>query len=275
MIDLVISGAGSNGVMEAGAIDALKSYGIKIVRAGGASAGAINAMAICAELDAGPLWKRFLTRGNLEDWKSWPFRPLGVLSNGHGMIKGARIRSALKETLGEMTLADLKKPCKIVVGNLARRRIEVIDSENKAHQTLKCVDVLCCSLAVPFLIDAQQIRPDSKTLYTDGGTGANAPAGIMDDVPARPTVVIKFTNDENPKPVRSLKDMIAAVFDIRQDASNAALPSTKSDLFVLELPQLGNSLDFSLPIDVVEKLYDTGRARGELFARDRVNRLRV
>jgi predicted acylesterase/phospholipase RssA len=254
----VIAGAGSNGVMEAGAIDAIRGK-YNIVRAGGASAGAINAVAISAGIsDVASVWKHFLTEGDLEDWKTWPLKPLGVLTGGHGMIKGDRIKAALKSVIGDMALGDLKIPCKLVVGNLALRKIEVIDSERLDHRRLKVIDVLRCSLAVPFLIDAAQIDPASRTLYTDGGTGANAPAGIFDDAPDRPTVVIKFASDEKPRPVKSLREMIAAVFDIRQDAANLAMASTKSKLVTIELPNAGNSMDFSLDKKEVDRLYDLG-----------------
>jgi predicted acylesterase/phospholipase RssA len=265
-IDLVISGAGSNGVMEAGAIDAIKGR-FRVARAGGASAGAINAVALCAEIsDVADLWKEFLTRGDLEDWKTWPIRPLGVLSGGFGMIKGNKIRAALESILGKKELGELKRPCRLVVGNLAERKIEVIDSENPAHAELKCVDVLRCSLAVPFLIDAAQIDPKKRTLYTDGGTGANAPAGLFDDQPQRATIVIRFKSDEKPRPVKSLREMIAAIFDIRQDAANNAMQSVKSKLMILELPNAGNSMDFSLDKQEVMRLYELGLRHGSAWA---------
>lgn len=259
-VDVVVAGGGSDGAVEAGALAVLRTQ-LNFVRIGGASAGAINALAEAAGIESAPdLWRKFLTRGDLEDWHyPSPLRPLGVLGRGRGMMAGKRIRAALAESFGRLRMGDLKKPCRIVVGNLAIREIEVIDSDNAEHKDILVVDAACCSSAVPFVIDAQQLRPTQRTLYTDGGTGANVPAGMFDDVPGRPTLILRFANSKVPKPVITLEDFAAAIFDIRQDAANRAMPSTKSAIYFVELPASDDSLDFSLTMPEVDRRIRQGR----------------
>ena len=271
-VDVVVAGAGSDGATEAGALTVLRDV-LDVRRIGGSSAGAINAVAVAAGIaDLAALWRRFLTAGDLEDWHlPGPLRPLALLGRNRGMMGGRRIRAALKTSLGGMRMGDLETPCRVTVGNLEIRETEVIDSETGAHKDISVVDLLCCTSAVPFLIDAQHLRPTQRTLYTDGGTGANVPAGLWDDEPARPTVVLRFRDSKVAKPIESLPDFIRAVMDIRQDAANQAMASHKSAIHYIDLPSSGDSLDFSVTVTEVNKRI----AAGEKTARAWVRRVAV
>jgi predicted acylesterase/phospholipase RssA len=276
-IDVVISGAGSNGPAEEGAMSVLRRH-FDVRRAGGASAGAINAVAECAGLEnIGAIWERVLTRGDLEDWHfPGPLKPLGILrSKRRGMMGGEVIREALTAELGKMRMGDLKRQCRIVVGNMATRETEVIDSKNERHKFLTCVDVLCATSAVPFLIDAQQIDPLSPTLYTDGGVAANVPASLFDDVPSRPTVVLRFANSSRIKPVHSLRDFASAIFDLRQDAANRNMRSEKAASLVYEvvIQNDRDSLDLSLDAKEVAIRRKSGIVAAQLFVSNVVRRV--
>ncbi len=255
LVDVVVAGAGSNGAAEEGALSVIEKH-FEIARIGGASAGSINAAGKAAGIeDMSKLWAKFLTRGDLEDWHlPGILRPAGVLKSSPrcGMMAGKVISKALVEVFGTMRMGDLKKPCRIVVGNLARRRIETIDSTAIEHKDLFVANVVRCSSAVPFVMDAWQIRPSDPTLYTDGGTGANVPADLWDDEPTRPTIVIRFYEDESLSPIRSIKDFALAIFNIRCDAANGSHPSRKDpkNLIFVDIKSNGDSLDFSL--DAVE-----------------------
>ena len=262
-INLVAAGAGSNGLIEAVIIDELrKTFDIK--RAGGSSAGSINAAGVALGLpDLTGFWRQFLTSGKLEDYHlPGVLKPLGVLKSAPrcGMMAGNKIRQALAQVAGDTRLSDLPIITRIVVGNLSKRKTQIVDSQlglieiepdgirqidpQKRH--VKVVDALRCSLAVPFVIDAAQLDPAEEHLYTDGGTGANAPSGLWDDHPL-PTIVISFKNSEAIRPVRTLKDFALSIFDIRQDSSNSAIATRKSGkVFKIEIEASGDSLDFSL-----------------------------
>lgn len=263
-INLVSAGAGSNGLIEAVIIDALRKE-VELLRVGGSSAGAINAVGCALKLDnLTGFWRQFLTTtGGLEDYHlPGPLKPLGVLKSAPrcGMMAGNKIRQALVGVAGGKRMSDLHLTTRVVVGNLSKRKTQVVDSQLglieiepegirqvdalKRHALV--VDALRCSLAVPFVIDAAQLVPEEKDLYTDGGTGANAPSGLWDDHTC-PTVVIAFKNSERIQPVKSLKDFALAIFDIRQDSSNAAMASrSRGKVFKIEIESGGDSLDFSL-----------------------------
>jgi len=264
-IDVVLAGAGSKGAAEEGVLSVIRRH-FTIVRVGGASAGSINAAADAAGIPAAGLWKEFLTAGNLEDYHMPLLKPMGILfSSGRGMMAGKVIYNALRKNFGDLKMGDLKKPCRIVVGNLAKRKIEVIDSENPAHKGYLVADVVRCSSAVPFVMDAWQIDPKSATLYTDGGTGANSPAGLWDDEADRPTLEIKFKNSDTAKPVKSLKDFVAAIFDIRQDASEDAFASKKEYVYTIEIDINADSLDFSLDPKEVDRRRTAGIVAAQRF----------
>ncbi len=267
-VDLVVAGAGSDGAVEAGAIAALRSL-LDIRRIGGSSAGAINAVGEAAGLpDLPALWRKFLTRGDLEDWHYPPFmRPLGVLGRGRGMMAGKKIREALTNSLGKMRMGDLARPCRITVCNLTTRQVNIIDSKVEAHKDIFCVDALCCTSAVPFVIDAQQLRPLQRGLFSDGGAGANVPVGLWDDEPTRPTVVLRFLSTKEPRPTETLKDFALALFEIRQDAANRALPSAKSVIHYVDLPASRAPLDFTLDAAEVNRRIASGDRAARAWAR--------
>lgn len=256
LVDVVVAGAGSNGAAEEGALAVIENVAT-IARIGGASAGSINAVGKAAGIEnMATQWGKFLSRGDLEDWHlPGPLRPLGIVKSSPrcGMMAGKVMARALGEVFGDLRMGDLGKPCRVVVGNLARRKTETIDSENEAHKRLRVVDVVRCSSAVPFVIDAWQLDPNDTTLYTDGGTGDNVPAGLWDDKPERPTVVIRFHEDETPHALHGIKDFAQAIFNIRQDAANNSHPSRKavSRIVTIDIVTSGNSLDFSLTPDEI------------------------
>lgn len=275
-INLVASGAGSNGLIEAVIIDELRKH-VDIVRAGGASAGSINAIGCALGLnDLTGFWRKFLTAGSLEDYHlPGPLKPLGVLKSAPrcGMMAGNRIKQAMLQVCGPARLSDLPITTRIVVGNLSKRKTQIVDSQlgllefepdgirqidvSKRHAL--AVDALRCSLAVPFVIDAARLVPDEEHLYTDGGTGANSPSGLWDDHDL-PVVLISFKNNEAIRPVKTLKDFAFSIFDIRQDSSNSAIATRKAGkVFKIEIESTGDSLDFSLD----EKEADRRIAEGD------------
>lgn len=263
---LVVSGAGALGAKQAAAL-AVVQQALEPVAVGGASAGAINAAGIALGVpDVGPTWVRLLTSGSLEDWHipgPWPLRLAGLIGSGPrcGMMAGKRMRGALGEVFGGARMGDVKLPLRVVVGNLARRRLRIVDSDNIDDADLLVADVLRCTMAVPFLIDAWQLRPSWPVLYTDGGTLANAPAGLFDDKGDIPTIVVKFACDETDRPIRGIVEFARAIMDLRQDAANANLSSSKprNMVRVLDLVDKGDAFDFSQDKAAIDAMMRAGR----------------
>ena len=274
---LVLSGAGALGLQEAAAIDHLSDLGFQFPCVGGVSAGAINAAGLAFGLPRlAPLWDAMLTSGKLEDFAfPGPFKVFGILHGpGHGMLKGEEIRKALEGVFGSLSpnspkyrglrMGDSPAHLRIVVSNLSRRRAQVIDSRNEAHKRLFVVDVLMCSLAVPFLVRAQQLDPQSPVLYADGGIARNVPSALWDDKPETLTLVVKFAENEAPRKVDSLKEMIAAVFDLVRDGAEDEL-SAKPGTQVLALRPAGNALDFTQTEEACARMEAAGLVDARAF----------
>lgn len=264
-VDVVLAGAGSNGPAEEGALGVIRRH-FSIVRAGGSSAGAINAAAECAGIPAADLWARFLTSGKLEDWKvEGPFHPFGVLRGpGHGMIQGEQIRLALEASMGDMRMGDLRKPCRVTACNLRTGETEVVDSVLEQYKRVRVVDALRCSLAVPFVIDAWRLSQASTVWYADGGTCANAPAGLFDDS-ERPTILVRFAPDTMPNIDDGVLAFAKAVFASRQRATSETMPSKKPNLEVIQISVDGDSLNFSLDAAEVARRREIGIKAAEAW----------
>lgn len=263
---VVVSGAGALGAKQAAAL-AVMQQALDVRAIGGSSAGAINAAGIALGVpDVGPTWVKLLTSGSLEDWHipgPWPIRMAGLMTSGPrcGLMAGKRMHAALVNVFGDRRMGEAQIPLRICVGNLARRRLRVVDSQDVRDENLLVADVLRCTMAVPFLIDAWQLSPDSRVLYTDGGATANAPAGLFDDMADLPTVVVKFAPDESDRPIRGLVEFARAVMDLRSDASNGNLASAKprDQVFRLDLVDKGDAFDFSQDKSAIDAMMRAGR----------------
>lgn len=263
---LVASGGGALGLTEAAAIEELLKKGVRFTRAGGASAGAINAARVAfgaGGQDLSGLWTRMLTSGKLEDWRyPGPLRPLGALHPPFGMLKGAAIRKALEEQFGDARMGDSPIPLRIVVSNLYAARSEVVDSTNEKHKRVRVVDGLMCSAAVPLVIPAQRLTPEDETLYTDGGMVRNAPAAIWDDADDAPTLTLRFNDRTKVVKVDEVREFVVSLFRLTRQAAEDEV-SAKPKSATIILPVMGESLKFTQTPDACAKL----RAGGTLAAR--------
>lgn len=263
VVDLVVSGAGALGATEAACMEELSRGGVVFRRVGGASAGSINSAGEALGLGhkLSKLWVEMLSSGRLEDYKlPGPLKFAGVLIGpGHGLISGKAIRSVLAREFGKACMGDVEKPLRVKVTNLSRRRAQTVSSDNDEHKKLRVVDVVMCSLAVPFVIDAQQLDPSSPVLYSDGGIADNVPRRMWDDDESAPTLTISFKRDETARKVSGLRDMISAVLDVVRDAAEDATSNKPTRLIAeLELPAFGNALDFSQTITSAEAMVRAG-----------------
>lgn len=295
-IDVVLSGAGSNGAAQDGALSEVRSA-LRVDRLGGASAGAVNAIGAAADLDADRMrdvWEEFLTRGDLEDYHyPGPFKLGGLLTSKRwGLMAGQRVYGAFRSVLGEIRMSELRRPCRVAVGDLQTRTTRVLCAQygmldltptrglvaspgGLAYRHVFAADAARASSGVPFLFDAWPLVPGGKELYTDGGTGGNTPRGVWDDYVSekdlRPLCVIRMVDDTKPRQVTGIKSFAASIFSIRQAASNAAIPILRERRVLdITIPATGDGLDFSLSKQEVRRR----RAEGVEAARRALDRWR-
>ncbi len=232
------------------------------------------------------VFTKLLTRGqpgndapSLEDWKfPGPFKPLGMLHGRGGMMRGSVLREAFADAFGKARMGDVQLPLRVKVGRLSRRRTETVYSDVEDHKRLYLVDVVMASSAVPGLIDNQQLDPHNVTgpkasneLFCDGGTGNNVPRAMWDDTDdekARPTMVVRFVDGEEPIPARSPFEKLNAYWNIARDAAEAER-SVKPPELLWDVPIVvaGCALDFALSLVECGQRIRTGEEVGVQWLR--------
>lgn len=192
--NLIFEGGGVKGIAYLGALEILSSKGIlnQVVRVGGTSAGAINAVLVglnfTPEETKDILWE--LNFNNFLD-DSWGIvRDTDRLLEQFGWYKGDFFRSwmgkLIKEKTGnsEATFADLEamkaskqfKSLFLMGTNLSTRFSEIFSSE---HTPRMCIaDAVRISMSIPLFFAAKRnVRGD---VYVDGGVLDNYPIKLFD-----------------------------------------------------------------------------------------------
>ena len=192
--NLIFEGGGVKGIAYVGALRELRKRGImdNVIRVGGTSAGAINAILVglnyTEEETSDILWK--LNFNNFMD-DSWGIiRDFDRLVKEFGWYKGEFFRnwigSLIKAKTGnsESTFADIKalqekkgfKDIYLVGTNLSTRFSEVFSYE---HTPRICVaDAARISMSIPLFFKA--VRSVRDDVYVDGGVLANYPIKLFD-----------------------------------------------------------------------------------------------
>ena len=106
-IGLALSAGGARGLTHIGVIQVLEENGIRIDCVAGTSMGAYVGACWCRGHDGQGLEKIALThRGRFGPLKlvdlAWPFR--------RGLIRGNKVESSLRKSIGEVSFAELKRP---------------------------------------------------------------------------------------------------------------------------------------------------------------------
>lgn len=188
--NLVFEGGGVKGIAYGGALQGLEDRGIldSIVRVGGTSAGAINAVLLACgytldetlheleQLD----FKKFLddSFGVVRDFKR--------LKNQYGWYRGDAFKDwigdLIKRKTGSRNIAfkqfqqrgflDLH----LIGTNLSTRYAEVFSAETTPK--LRIIDAVRISMSIPLYFTA--VRRPKKGLYVDGGLSNNYPIKLFD-----------------------------------------------------------------------------------------------
>lgn len=188
--NLVFEGGGVKGIAYLGAMEVLEKRGIfkDIVRVGGTSAGAINAVLLaCGYSNAEQ--KKILYAMNFErfmddDWGAT--RDAKRLLEEFGWHKGDYFRNWMGELIArkmgspDITFTDLKnakQPALYLLGaNLGTGFGEVFSVEHTP--TMRILDAVRISMSIPLFFSA--IRSVRRDVYVDGGLLDNYPVKLFD-----------------------------------------------------------------------------------------------
>lgn len=250
---LVFSGSGPLLPCHVGFYDAVcRKY--HPVGAAGTSGGGAMALAVCSGMsitDVQQLCIELFTRGDLLDLSLWPF-------NRFGIYKGEKILGALQRIFGNMRMCDLIMPCRVIVCDLWARKTVVVS--NESHPLVKVCDAAYATMAVPIAFRAARLSKSDKRLYVDGGASANFAMSTFDHDRITPTIgsIIRGKKDDEVRPVNNLADYAAALFDLRSDAANDSMKSSKANSLVVTIETSGSILDFKQTPEQVQALCQEG-----------------
>jgi NTE family protein len=191
--NLVFEGGGVKGIAYIGAMQVLEKKGIlkNIIRVGGASAGAINALLFglgyTNEETHDILWQ--LDFRNFEDSSWWPIDVLRVF-NRYGWYKGNFFKNwigdLIEKKMGDRhaTFADVARmsgaggfrQISMIGTNLSTRFSEVYSAELTPGMEL--ADAVRISMSIPLFFKA--VRNPKRDVLVDGGVLDNYPVKLFD-----------------------------------------------------------------------------------------------
>jgi len=188
--NLVFEGGGVKGIAYVGAMEILERMNIlsNIIRVGGTSAGAINAMLFSlgySNKETLSILKKLNFKNFLDD--SWGLvRDSRRLINDYGWYKGDFFHQWISQLIDnkignpDATFADLSllnKPELYVYGtNLSTGFSEVFSNEHTP--TMKISDAIRISMSIPLFFTA--FKNNRKDVYVDGGLLNNFPVKLFD-----------------------------------------------------------------------------------------------
>ncbi|MGB1262943.1 MAG: patatin-like phospholipase family protein [Cognaticolwellia sp.] len=188
--NLVFEGGGVKGIAYVGAMRVLENEGIlrNIIRVGGTSAGAINAVLFAAGYSNDETFKE-LNKLDFNDFKddSWgALRDMKRLRDKYGWYKGDFFRDwigdLLKKKTGKFNLtfhalkAATGKELYVYASNLSTHFAEVYSPEHTPR--MRVVDAVRRSMSIPLFFRA--VRDDRGDVFVDGGVINNFPVKLFD-----------------------------------------------------------------------------------------------
>ena len=197
-IGLALSSGGAKGLAHIGVIQVLEEHGIEVSVIAGTSIGAY----------VGAMWASGLDGKELEDLAAEmkTSRDLltlvdPILPPRRGFVRGAKIESRLRDTLGDTTFEDLEKSLSVVATELDGYRRVIFETGDVAS-------AVRASLAIPGILEPA-VREGVE--YMDGGVSDPLPVDVLLDKPMIDLVIavsVIPSLDELPDEAREPLDSI-------------------------------------------------------------------
>lgn len=268
MIAFVLSGAGSRGPLQVGALAALMEAGIQPEFLVGTSAGAINAAFMAARgvsadtiKDMHAQWRQVDDRTVYPGtflWSAWR-----VLRGRTSLYANSGLRKMIQAGLpdGVTTFGDLCLPLYVTAVDLLSNRLFIFGED----RTAPLVDAVLASVTVPVVHPPVEYH---GLLLVDGGVLANVAASVAMDKQATRIYVINATyGGPSDRPIKGVIDVANQTLttmmaqSLLRDLARAEADDT-IDLHHIHLPQFRDVSyrDFSHTDEMVQAGYDAARA---------------
>lgn len=277
-VDVVLSGAGTNGTAGLGALEGLAAAGVLPARVAGTSAGSLSAACVAAGLpydDAHEITCRTLAGGVLD-------RSLWALATEGGLHSGDGLRRVMREVLPPLLSSPewrlewgafavhLERPggCDYLTGPAAtvRDAAEPVDVQRVNAPTDA---VLMASCAIPGFFAAQAIPGARPGLYVDGGVSVGLGMAIFDDRPKRATVGIRVIEADprteyrpGPPQVTSTREVLTTSIGALVAAAGRSYVSRKRYALTIDVVVQSSGLNFAKPRSELDRLRAVGYAQG-------------
>lgn len=239
-IGLVLSGGGSKGIAQAGALKFLEEQNIKPSHIAGTSAGAIIA-ALYAYGKKPEEILEFFKSIYFFHWKHFTFKKAGIVDSDS-------FKSYFNTIFKDTTIGELAMPTFITATDLVKGKLKVFRRETKI------TDAVLASSSFPGMLSPYELN---GKLYSDGGILNHFPSDLLQGrcdyiigVYVSPIQTIEA------KDLRSIKSVTTRAFDLLSAQGNYQ----KFNLcdWVIEPKELANFSTFETNKLKMDKIFDIG-----------------
>jgi predicted acylesterase/phospholipase RssA len=186
-----------------------------------------------------------------------------------GWARGEVLREAAFRLVGDVTLGETYIPVGMFVADTYEPELGPILLSSWTTPDVLLVDAMVASGAIPLGIQPQKIRGLGRgnRLFGDGGTGRNFPLDALDDIPERPTIGIRV-KPEKPDAVTNAvrpwgwRAFFRSLMVQLMWASNHSHNTAKSKSLIVDVPALGDGLDFDIDLEEQQERWRHGVAAG-------------
>ncbi len=285
--DAVFEGGGIRGIALVGAIQVAEEQGYRWKRVAGTSSGAIVASLLAAGYTAAELrrffheldFSRFMKRSG---WLRFPvIGPPVQLLLKKGLYATGPLEHWLAMKLAEKgiySFRDLQEDrLHVVATDITSGSIVVFPRDLRKYALqpghFSVARAVTMSCAIPYFFQPLRLRTKRGTyMMIDGGVLSNYPIWLFDskEKPRWPTFGFRLVSDQwcKPHPTRTLFQYTQALTKTMIGAMDH-LAIREADAVRTIFVQTGDisATDFSLSIDEMEKLYESGKMAAETFFR--------
>ncbi|WP_339838605.1 patatin-like phospholipase family protein [uncultured Flavobacterium sp.] len=239
-IGLVLSGGGSKGIAQAGALKFLEEQHIKPSHIAGTSAGAIIA-ALYAYGKKPEEILEFFKSIYFFHWKHFTFKKAGI-------VDSESFKSYFNSIFKDATIGELAIPTFITATDLVKGKLKIFRPETNI------IDAVLASTAFPGMLSPYELN---GRLYSDGGILNHFPTDLLQGrcdyiigVYVSPIQTIEA------KDLKSIKSVTTRAFDLLSAQGNYQ----KFDLcdWVIEPKELANFSTFETNKLKMDKIFDIG-----------------
>jgi NTE family protein len=239
-IGLVLSGGGSKGIAQAGAIKFLEEQNIKPTHIAGSSAGAIIA-ALYAYGKKPEEILDFFKSIYFFHWRHFTFKKAGIVDSDS-------FRSYFNLIFKEDTIADLAIPTFITATNLVSGKLKIFNDETKI------TDAVLASSSFPGMLSPYELN---GRLYSDGGILNHFPSDLLQGrCDAIIGIYVSPIQTIEAKDLKSIKSVTTRAFDLLSAHGNYQKFSLCD--WVIEPKELANFSTFETNKIKMDRIFEIG-----------------